>query len=101
LTINQSTSRLPVMKALGMFEAKTRLSEVCETVARAGKAYVVTRRGTALVRIEPIREEAPGMTARRAAYRARYGNEEPDDTVDFEVPERSRETRHLNGLPGD
>ena len=81
------------MKTVGIFEAKTKLSEICETVAGSGEACVVTKRGRPLVRIEPIREEPSSIMARRAAYMAEYGHAEPDDEVDFEVPERSREVR--------
>ncbi|MGZ5569472.1 MAG: type II toxin-antitoxin system Phd/YefM family antitoxin, partial [Limisphaerales bacterium] len=59
------------MKAIGLFEAKTRFSEVCEAVATKGEGVVVTRRGEPLVRIEPIRSKAAkqkGVWERRAHY---------------------------------
>ena len=33
------------MKTVGIFEAKTKLSEICDEVARSGVGVVVTRRG--------------------------------------------------------
>lgn len=45
------------MKAIGLFEAKTKFSEICARVAAQGEAVVVTRRGAPLVRIEPIRSK--------------------------------------------
>ena len=81
------------MKAIGIFEAKTKLSEICETVAVSGEAYMVTKRGRPLVRIEPVHEQPLSVVERRAAYMAKYGDAEPDDPVDFDVPERSREIR--------
>ena len=37
------------MKSVGMFEAKTRFSEICDEVARTGSSVTVTRHGKPLV----------------------------------------------------
>jgi prevent-host-death family protein len=79
------------MKMVGIFEAKTKLSEICEEVARSHVPVVITRRGTALVRIEPVPEERLTIKERRAAYLTKHGAEEGDDAVDFEPAARSRE----------
>ena len=84
------------MKRIGIFEAKTRLSEVCEAVAASGESLTVTKRGKPLVRIEPCREEPLTIVERRAAYLAKYGDQEGDDSVDFEAPGRSQESRHFD-----
>ncbi len=42
------------MKSIGIFEAKTKLSEVCEEVARTGRPTEIRRRGEPLVRIVPL-----------------------------------------------
>lgn len=79
------------MKTLGLFEAKNKFSEVCDTVARTGEPVVVTKRGHALVRIVPV-EDKPHGSAVWAAFResrAKYG--EPEE--DFELPERSSQHR--------
>ena len=43
-------------ETIGIFEAKTKFSELCEQVARTGKEIVVTRRGKRVVRIAPVCE---------------------------------------------
>lgn len=45
-------------KTIGIFEAKTRFSELCEQVAKTGKEIVVTRRGKSVVRILPAVADA-------------------------------------------
>ncbi len=42
------------MKALGVFDIKTRLSEICDEVARTGEPVLVTKRGKPFVRIAPL-----------------------------------------------
>lgn len=42
------------MKILGVFEAKTKFSEVCDEVFRTGRSVLVTKRGHPLVRIDPV-----------------------------------------------
>lgn len=42
------------MKTLGVFEAKTKFSRVCDEVARTGESVLVTKRGQPLVRIDPL-----------------------------------------------
>jgi prevent-host-death family protein len=75
------------MKTLGLFEAKNKFSEVCDSVARTGEPVVVTRRGHALVRIMPVVDKPHGSavwTAFRES-RAKYG----EPTEEFKVPERT------------
>ena len=79
------------MKTLGLFEAKNKFSEVCDTVARTGEPVVVTKRGHALVRIVPV-EDKPHGSAIWTAFResrAKYG----EPTEDFELSERSSKRR--------
>jgi prevent-host-death family protein len=76
---------------IGLFEAKTRLSEICERVASEHVGVTITRRGAPLVRIEPIQEPSLTIRERRAAYLAGPGTTETDDTIDFEPAARSRE----------
>ena len=80
------------MKQIGLFEVKTRLSEICDTVARLREPVTVTRRGKPLVRIEPIDTAPLTIGERRAEYMARHGRQEEVDAVDFEPVRRSRET---------
>ena len=50
------------MTRIGLFEAKTKFSEICEEVARKGETVVVTRRGKPIVKIEPYAEYPEGCT---------------------------------------
>jgi len=67
-------------KTIGIFEAKTKFSELCEQVATTGREIVVTRRGKSLVRIAPVAEDtghdsrAPaGVLDRLRENEAAYG----------------------------
>jgi prevent-host-death family protein len=44
------------MKALGIFEIKTKLSQICDEVVRTGESVLVTKRGKPYVRINPLYE---------------------------------------------
>jgi len=79
------------MKTIGIFEAKTRLSEICDEVARTRVSVTVTRRGIALVRIEPVAEQRYSINERREAYMRAQGSLEADDPCDFEPAARSRD----------
>ncbi len=74
-----------------MFEAKTRLSEICDEVARTRVPVTITRRGTALVMIEPASKPRMTIKERRATYLTTHSADERDDASDFEPAERSRE----------
>jgi prevent-host-death family protein len=79
------------MKTIGIFEAKTKLSEICEEVARTHIPVTITRRGTALVCIEPVTEQRSSIKERREAYMRLHGTSESDDSPDFSPAARSRE----------
>lgn len=73
------------MKTLGIFEIKTRLSQVCEEVAQTGESVLVTRRGEPLVRIDPLSPESAGdspVWEARERYEAEYGVHEDLPEVD-------------------
>lgn len=79
------------MNAIGLFEAKTKLSEICAEVAAKGVSVLVTRRGKPLVRIEPVRpvkSKAKGVWDRRAAFIKSSGPLKED----FIPPARSKQT---------
>jgi prevent-host-death family protein len=80
-----------LMKTVGLFEAKTKLSEICSYVAEEGTPVVVTRRGKPIVRIEPVPEQALTIRERREAYLSRYAKQEKRDRTDFTTPIRSRD----------
>jgi prevent-host-death family protein len=75
------------MRTVGIFEAKARLSEICDQVARSGESVVVTRRGKPLVRIEPAEIDRRSVWEDRAEYIAHRGRMKEE----FDLPERSRE----------
>lgn len=49
-----------VSERIGIFEAKTKLSELCSKVAESGVEYVITRRGRPVARIVAPSAEARG-----------------------------------------
>jgi prevent-host-death family protein len=79
------------MNAIGLFEAKTKFSEICERVATRGVGVVVTRRGKPLVTIEPI-PSAKGRPASVWDRRADLEKQRERFTEDFTLPPRERQT---------
>lgn len=79
------------MKTVGMFEAKTRFSEICQEVAESREPVVVTRRGEPMVQIDPVASGTTTIRERRAKYMTRYGKKERPDKRDFEPAPRSQE----------
>jgi prevent-host-death family protein len=77
--------------AIGLFEAKTKFSDICERVAAKGVAVVVTRRGKPLVTIEPI-PVAKGRTASVWDRRADLEKKQGRFTEDFTLPTREKQT---------
>jgi len=77
------------MKTIGIFEAKARLSEICEQVATTHEPVTVTKRGKPLVRIDPVESDVMTIRERRDAYMAGPGKKEEPDEVDFEPAERA------------
>jgi prevent-host-death family protein len=72
------------MNAVGLFEAKTKFSEICERVAARGVAVVVTRRGKPLVTIAPIpssKGQSPSVWDRRARLEKQRGRFKDDFTL--------------------
>ena len=78
------------MTSIGLFEAKTRFSEICERVAASRAAVVVTRRGKPLVRIEPVGKDKNKLCSvweRRARYEKKHGRL----TEDLELQAKERQ----------
>ena len=78
------------MMTIGLFEAKTKLSELCEQVAKRRQPVMITRRGQPLARLEPV-ARGKGMTSSvwnaRAAWEKQYGRPREE----FAVPRRARQ----------
>lgn len=63
------------MTSVGLFEAKAKLSELCERVARTGEVVMITKRGRAVARLVPIGEsdENASVWRRRERFVGRNG----------------------------
>ena len=59
---------------VGLFEAKTHLSELVNQVSEEGTEIVITRRGTAVARIVPMDSESPVEAALARLLAAREGS---------------------------
>ncbi len=73
------------MKNIGLFEAKTKLSEICEQVMKNKEPVLITKRGKPLVRIDPVENESSSVWDLSNKFRKTNKNMD----VDFELPERS------------
>ena len=84
------------MKIIGLFEAKTKFSEVCEKISETGEVYTVTRHGKPLVKIVAVEPEPdPAHEFRhlsiweaRAAIEKKYG----PFTEDFKLSPRKTDS---------
>jgi len=78
------------MTTIGLFEAKTRFSEVCEQVSRRREPVVITRRGRPIARLEPIR---PGHAMSSSVWSARRDWEKKHGPLreNFSLPRRARQ----------
>ena len=76
------------MKTVGLFEAKTKLSELCQEVAATGEPCIITRRGEPLVRLEAVhdpRATRESLWAKRDRHLRGHGRLAPQE-ADFELP---------------
>ncbi len=78
------------MTTIGLFEAKTRFSEVCEQVSKRREPVVITRRGRPIARLEPI---PSGHAAGSSVWSARRDWEKKHGPLreKFNLPRRSRQ----------
>ncbi len=77
---------IETMKAIGLFEAKTKLSALCEKVFSSGESFCITRRGTAVAVLSPPAEllAKPSVWDRRTQLERQNGAFDED----FELPPR-------------
>ena len=78
------------MSPIGLFEAKTKLSEICARVAANGETVIVTRRGKPLVQIVPIeshRSRHKSVWERRAEYEKKHGRLREE----FDLPPKEKQ----------
>ncbi|MCP4375756.1 MAG: type II toxin-antitoxin system Phd/YefM family antitoxin [bacterium] len=82
------------MNTIGIFEAKSKLSQICEQVHETHEPVLITKRGVPLVKIEPIasRSQTPSdIWERRNAFLDRYG-----ELPEFELPIRGSDGEYRN-----
>ena len=84
------------MKNVGLFDAKTRLSEICDEVAATHQPVTITKRGRPLVCIQPIESAVLTIRERRARYLVSHGKAEKPDRQDFEPAQRSTDVSDFN-----
>ncbi|MEZ4270766.1 MAG: type II toxin-antitoxin system Phd/YefM family antitoxin [Myxococcota bacterium] len=79
------------MKTIGLFEAKTHLSELCDQVDRTREPILITRRGCPLARIVP----AENATQREGIWEAheRFLETQGEPDEDFNAPDRAGDFR--------
>lgn len=73
------------MRRVGLYQAKTHLSQICEETARTREACLISKNGKPLVKIVPYEDASSSESVWDTVEesRARYGPLE-----DFEMPER-------------
>lgn len=76
---------------IALYDAKNRLSEICNQVSETGQPCVISRRGKPVVKLVPIEEECVSASVWDTVEeaQARYGA--LDD--DFILPQRSEVSR--------
>lgn len=79
------------MESFALYDAKNRLSELCNKVTETGEPCVISRRGKPIVKIVPIddpdRADSVWDTVEEA--QAKYGKLD----AEFELPERTTDVR--------
>ena len=78
------------METVGIFEAKTKLSQICKQVAQTKEPVLITVRGVPLVKIDPIVNKEgnkPDIWEIRRDFIKKNGQFEQD----FDLPVRSKE----------
>lgn len=98
VTTNWLTSIIGDMNTVGLFEAKTKLSELCQRVLSTGESLRITRRGKTIAILSPpaATGEAASVWDRRRLFEREHGR----STEDFEIPVRKVHRRTL-GNPLD
>jgi prevent-host-death family protein len=79
------------MEPVALYDAKNRLSELCNRVVETGEACVISRRGRPIVKLVPFEEpgRAGSVWGTVEESQARYG----PLGEDFDLPPRVREVR--------
>ncbi len=83
-SINQCDKLVGMIEDIGAFEAKTRLSELLENVAR-GHIYRITRRGKPIAELRPV-----PLAARRPTFGEDRGRITIGDDFDAPIDDMKR-----------
>jgi prevent-host-death family protein len=75
------------MRTIGIFEAKTKLAEICRQVMTLNEPVIITKRGTPLVRIDPIASQPKKSSIWNDAKI--FHRNHPTDEDEFELPSRT------------
>lgn len=95
-----------ILRTVGIFEAKTRLSEICAEVVESGDTVVISKRGEPMVQVRPVRSqsstasgagEAEGILDCLKNCLSRFGPLEEE----FEIPNWPSEVRFNERDPFD
>ncbi|MFT5837088.1 MAG: prevent-host-death family protein [Candidatus Azotimanducaceae bacterium] len=79
------------MESIALYDAKNRLSELCNKVTETGEPCVISRRGKPIVKLVPIddAEEHGSVWSTVEEAQAKYGTLD----ADFDLPDRSEAVR--------
>jgi len=79
------------METYALYDAKNRLSELCNKVTETGEPCVISRRGRPIVKIVPVddSEGSDSVWNTVEEAQAKYGTLD----ADFELPERTTDAR--------
>jgi len=79
------------MTVIGLFEAKTKLSELCDRVASKGETIIISRRGKPVAKIGPVQ---PNRASRTSVWdvRADYEKKHGGLSEDFELPAKEKQS---------
>ena len=79
------------MDTVALYDAKNRLSELCNKVTETGEPCIISKRGRPVVKLVPVEDlgSSSSVWGTVEEAQAKYGplNE------DYDLPERSSETR--------
>ncbi len=75
------------MKAIGIFEAKTKFSEICEKVNKSKEPILITKRGVPFVKLDPI-IESKKKKSEIWELREKFIKNNGSIEDEFQIPER-------------
>ena len=61
------------MENIGLFEAKTKLSEICAKVNKDRQPILITKRGKPFVRIDPVEKNKSGVWDLAKEFKRKHG----------------------------